>query len=866
MGLNLMPTVVLPEPDLQIERTGAMVGRYKLLEQIGEGGFGVVFMAEQQEPVRRKVALKVIKAGMDTKEVIARFEAERQALALMDHPNIARVLDGGTTAAGRPYFVMELVRGITITDYCDQANLSMRDRLQLFIKVCQAVQHAHQKGIIHRDLKPSNVLVALHDGEPVPKVIDFGVAKALGQKLTEKTLFTRFHHMIGTPAYMCPEQAALSGLDIDTRADIYSLGILLYELLTGATPFDADIFRKAALDEVRRLIHEAEPPKPSTRLQTLGDRLADVARHRGTEPTALGRLIRGDLDWIVMKCLEKDRQRRYETASGLAMDLQRYLTSEPIVARPPSTAYRMQKFVRRHKLGFAALTAVGTALALGVAGSAWQALRATRAEHMQNTLRLRAEDALAQVQIQTAVQLFGINEHSTALAYLARALRLQPANPTVATQVFSILKAHNFVLPLSGPLKHAGEVRYAQFSPDCRRVVTASWDGTARVWNSVTGEPITPPLPHKGNVNRARFDPSGTRVVTASEDGTARVWDANTGRPLTPILECGAKLYDAGFTPDGKRIFTADNAGQASMWDAQSGEHLKQPIGVGNPVQRIARPFSPDGQRYISREGTNAFIRDLTTGERLVGPLALGEPGTVSNGFSRDGYTSGEFSANGLQAVTTGRTARIWDALTGSLIHEVKEEGPIFMAHLSADGELLLTLSTAPDYTAQVWKAKTARALSGPLDIGRCRAMQFAPSGHWVLSAAMGEAARLWDAATGQLITQPVRVDGLYWAELSGNGEYLVTTSRDGNARVWTIRIGYNSISTPRTAVPDWVPGLLEAMAKKRLNDPVGFEAIDFAQLEEFRHKLSTSSETNAWALWAKWILASPSAPPPASQ
>src|SRR5262245_16953251 len=281
------------QPDMPTERPGMMVGRYKLLQQIGEGGFGVVFMAEQTEPVQRKVALKIIKAGMDTREVIARFEAERQALALMDHPNIARVLDAGTTEAQRPFFVMELVRGMPITKYCDENNLSTRDRLELFIHVCRAIQHAHQKGVIHRDLKPGNVLVTLHDGEPVPKVIDFGVAKALGQKLTEKTLFTRFEQMIGTPAYMSPEQAALGGLDIDTRSDIYSLGVILYELLTGVTPLDEETLRQGALDEIRRMIRETDPPKPSTRLLSLGGRLAEVAKHRHAEPAALSRLIRG---------------------------------------------------------------------------------------------------------------------------------------------------------------------------------------------------------------------------------------------------------------------------------------------------------------------------------------------------------------------------------------------------------------------------------------------------------------------------------------------------------------------------------------------------------------------------------------------
>jgi len=339
----------ISEPDLVLEPIITLIGCYKPLRKIGEGGFGVVYVAEQLEPVRRKVALKVIKAGMDTREVIARFEAERQALALMDHPNIAKVLDSGTTGTGRPYFVMELVPGIPITDYCDQHNLPTRERLELFIKVCHAVQHAHQKGIIHRDLKPSNILVTLHDGEPVPKVIDFGVAKALGQKLTEKTLFTSFRQMIGTPAYMSPEQAEMSGLDVDMRSDIYSLGALLYELLTGVTPFDREQLAKAALDEIRQMIRETEPPRPSTRLRTLGNKLTGVAKCRCTEPVALSRLVRGDLDWIVMKCLEKNRTRRYDTASALSQDLVCHLNHQPVSAVPPTTVCRLSKFIGRHK-------------------------------------------------------------------------------------------------------------------------------------------------------------------------------------------------------------------------------------------------------------------------------------------------------------------------------------------------------------------------------------------------------------------------------------------------------------------------------------------------------------------------------------
>jgi serine/threonine protein kinase len=363
------------------EGPGTVIGRFKLLEKIGEGGMGVVYMAEQREPVVRRVALKIIKLGMDTRQVVARFEAERQALALMDHPNIAKVLDGGATESGRPYFVMELVPGLPITQFCDEANLPTPGRLELFLEVCSAIQHAHQKGIIHRDIKPSNILVTLHGEKPVPKVIDFGVAKATQGRLTEKTLFTQFQQFIGTPAYMSPEQASLSGLDIDTRSDIYALGVLLYELLTGRTPFDGKELLQAGLDEMRRTIREKQPPRPSNRISTLqGDDLTTTAKRRRTDPPKLIHLVRGDLDWIVMKALEKDRARRYDTANGFARDIQRHLNDEPVVARPPSRLYEFQKTVRRHKFGFLAAALMGVVLLAATAISAWQAVRATRAQ------------------------------------------------------------------------------------------------------------------------------------------------------------------------------------------------------------------------------------------------------------------------------------------------------------------------------------------------------------------------------------------------------------------------------------------------------------------------------------------------------
>ena len=806
------------------ERLPSQIGPYKLLEEIGEGGFGLVFMAEQHQPVHRKVAIKIIKPGMDTKQIIARFGAERQALAMMDHPNIAKVFDAGTTESGRPYFVMELVRGIPITEYCDQCNLPPRERLELAISVCQAVQHAHQKGVIHRDIKPSNVLVALPDGKPVAKMIDFGVAKAINQRLTEESLRTAFAEIIGTPLYMSPEQAEMSSLDVDTRSDIYSLGVLLYELLTGMTPFEKSRLKKAAFDELRRIIREEEPPRPSYRLSTLQDNLlSTVSQHRRIDPKKLRQLVRGDLDWIVMKCLEKDRTRRYDTASALAADLRRYLVDQPIEARAPSTAYRFRKFARRHKVVLTAAALVMTSVMAGVVVSTGQAVRATHAEraaqaqaerarqkaneaeaqrqqavnHLElaERQRERAEDAevqgrhrLVRLTVANGMRHLDSGELMSSLPWFTEALRLDHADSSrtrlhrirIGTTLRQCPKLacmwfHEGPVTFETGTFHLKLAYNAEFSPDGRYVVAPSGNRAARVWDTRNGR-VVHVLSHDLTALHASFSRDGRMIATACGDlggghgGFATVWHADTGERITRFAH-DAAVVRALFSPDGDRLFTGSLDGTARVWDVHTGEPLtpimQHNVDVGD-VSVFA--FSPDGRRVITA-GQNAVA--------LIWDLETGQP----SHRSIEGKRHASFSPDGNLAVTGGGVTRVWDVSTGSLTCELPQQS--WHASFSPAGQQIVTASS--DETAQIWDIPSGRRVGAPMRhrSGVTQA-RFSPDGRYVVTASWDRTARLWDAGTGRPITLPLKHGGdVMCAAFHPDGHRIVTASTDLLVRVW---------------------------------------------------------------------------------
>jgi WD40 repeat protein/serine/threonine protein kinase len=697
--LDAPPSAVTPTAAYRplTEGPGTKIGSYKLLQQIGEGGMGVVYMAEQTEPVRRMVALKIIKPGMDSAQVIARFEAERQALAMMDHPNIARVLDAGTTESGRPYFVMELVHGVPITQFCDDSKLSPRERLALFVPVCQAIQHAHQKGIIHRDVKPSNVLVTMYDDKPVPKVIDFGVAKAIEQRLTEKSLFTQFGALVGTFEYMSPEQVEMNALGVDTRSDVYSLGVLLYELLTGTTPIERKRLRTAALDELVRLIKEEEPPRPSVKLSS-SDNLPKIAAARKTEPERLSKLVRGDIDWIVMKCLEKDRSRRYDTVSGLARDVERHLADEPVEACPPSAVYRARKFLRKHRRGVLTTVAVMLVCVLAGVGQTLHALRQRQAEALAIAERERAAEA---EQTAAAKQ----HEAERARQQLEQTLyasRIQLAQRAWQENHIShareLLETH-WDAAGKEPFTFKAHVQSGNtmtVSPDGRRIASSGDGGKVKLWDSATGKELLS-LDHPRQVDDVAFSPDGRRLASACWDRMVRLWDSATGKELLSFKAHDDVVMSVAFSPDGQRLASGGRDKLVKVWDSATGKEVLSLAGHTDDVRSVA--FSPDGQRLASASWDKTVkLWDNATGKKVLS-LKGHTGGVYAVAFSPDGTRLASGSQDG--------TVKLWDSATGKeLLSLAGHAGEVSAVAFTPAGTRLVSMDQ--DGSIRLWETNVS--------------------------------------------------------------------------------------------------------------------------------------------------------------
>ncbi len=784
--------------DIPAER----IGRYKLLQKLGEGGMGVVYMAEQQEPVRRRVALKIIKLGMDTRAVVARFEAERQALALMDHPNIARILDGGATETGRPYFVMELVQGISITEYCDKNQLTISARIQLFMKVCEAVQSAHLKGIIHRDIKPSNVMVTLHDGVPVPKVIDFGVAKATNQELTAKTHFTNYATLIGTPAYMSPEQAEMSGLDVDTRSDIYSLGVLLYELLTGTTPFPEQRLRSVGYGEMQRIITQEEPQRLRTRISTMeGATQSAVARNRSAEAIALGNQLKGDLDSIVMRCLEKDRTRRYENATGIASDIQRHLKNEPVHARPASAAYRMHKFVRRNKVGVAvagivliAILASLVTAAISYRQTQLAAIRATRFQYASdmNLARAAEEDG----NLFRGLQLLerhrpGSSNYNSKIPDLRgwewRQLWKQCQSEEIATLG-----------------SHSNDVITVGFSPDGKTAFSGGNDRILRLWDTKTMRQ-SGVIPHDDEVIGAAFSPDGRWLVSITDTNLiVREWPSQAIKSV--VTKEWFRVNTLAFSPDSKLLAWAEYDRGIFLWDLEGGREIANFPGTFGWIVPLGLAFSPDGRTLAHTESE--------TGEillRNVSDLSVTRRWQAHSWY----ITRIFFSADGKQLISgsADRSVKVWDVASGREVNQFNYPlgfgaSRVSSPRLSADGTMLATATSGGGVAISI------QEIPGGREVIRLRGNKnmvsdgaFSPDGRTFISGSYDGSVRLWslDASPKALDVRPFPVD---YQEprgpnngfsLSPDGRHLVTVFKNATFSIHEIP---NLVESPRHPLP----------------------------------------------------------------
>ncbi|MGC9940569.1 MAG: protein kinase [Verrucomicrobiota bacterium] len=793
-------TVKLSLPNIPDEAVGQTLGRYKLMERIGEGGCGVVYVAEQTQPVRRRVALKVIKLGMDTKQVVARFEAERQALAMMDHPNIAKVLDAGSTETGRPYFVMELVRGIRITDYCDQNQLSTRERLDLFIKICQAIQHAHQKGIIHRDIKPSNILVTLHDGVPVPKVIDFGIAKATEGRLTDATVYTQLHQFIGTPAYMSPEQAEMSGLDIDTRGDIYSLGVLLYELLAGSTPFDARELMSQGIDQMRKTIREKEPVRPSTRFATLkGEELTTTAKRRSADKSKLIHQLKGDLDWIVMKCLEKDRTRRYETANGIAADLRRHLNHEPIVARPPSSAYRFQKLVRRNQLAFATGIAIAAALLLGIIVTTGQAVRATHAK--QEALAARQQ---SEANEKKAIAAEANETQERRLADAARANEAKLRQQAEAAELTARQEAYASDMKLvqsalaENNLGRARELLNRQRPQPSQRDLRG-WEWRY-LWQYCQSDALYTLCQKSNEISSLSVSHDGEwlAVGTGFFSGAASIWNLRNRQEIAcPAV--GGHIKSVTFSPQSSLlailVVKTNSLYELDLWDVATR------VMVGKfPLDGVCLglAFSEDGRKLVTESLLTNAVGSQPNGQisvwRIPEGIKLCEYSVSLLDYQSNLGTHLAVSRDGGIAAFAGPAGKVSviDLATGKKLWTAKasDEEFVMCVAFSPDGNMLATGAGYVESDIRLWDVTSGKELKR-LEGHRAYvgSLVFWPDGKTLASGSGDQTIRLWDVSNISNVP-PARVMRgnkleVWKLTLLPDNTTLISGSKDGAVLVW---------------------------------------------------------------------------------